>query len=177
MSIKTMTLIFLSFSPLVMLKGQGMMLADTNALKTVHGIVNESLRLISSEKEKTKNWEAIRNLFLPTATFTILNDNNDSFPQPVETITLNDFINLLHDEYYEQGYIEYEMGKTVDEFNGIANVFQSFYGKDSEGNEERGINSYQLVYFNNRWWIANLLWTLETKKVKIPKKYLRKDRL
>ena len=68
----------------MILKGQEMMLPDTNALKTVNGIVKESLRLISSEKGKTRNWEALRNLFLPTATFTVLN-NNDSIPQPVET--------------------------------------------------------------------------------------------
>jgi hypothetical protein len=174
MSVKIMILVFFCFNPLMILKGQEAMLPDTNALKTVNGIVKESLRLISSEKGKTRNWEALQNLFLPTATFTVLN-NNDSIPQPVETITLVEFINLLHDEYYERGYLEYETGKTVDEFNGIANVFQSFYGKDSEGKEERGINSYQLVYFNKRWWIANLLWTLETNRVKIPKKYLRKN--
>ena len=73
----------------------------------------------------------------------------------------------------KKGYLEHETGKTINEFNGIANVFQSFYGKDSENEEARGINSYQLVYFGKRWWIVNLLWTLETDKIKIPKKYLR----
>lgn len=149
------------------------MQSDTNAVKTIGGIVKEVLRLQSGEIGKTKNWKAFRNLFLPTATFTILNDS-DSLREPTETVSLDDFIELLHDDYYEEGYLEYETGKTVDQFNGIANVFQSFYGKDSKNEEARGINSYQLVYFNQRWWIANLLWTLATDKVKIPKKYLRK---
>jgi len=39
--------------------------------------------------------------------------------------------------------------------------------------EENGINSYQLVYFNKRWWIANLVWTVDNNGVKIPKKYLK----
>ena len=169
-----MILVFFLFYSILGLKGQEMMWPDTNAVKSIDGIVKESLRLISSEKGKARNWEALRNLFLPTATFTVLN-NSHSIPKPVETISLDDFINLMHDEYYEQGYLEYETGKTVDEYNGIANVFQSFYGKDSEGKEERGINSYQLVYFHKRWWIANLLWTLETNGVKIPKRYLRKN--
>ena len=147
--------------------------SDTNAVKSIDGIVKEVLKLVSGKKGTTRNWEALRNLFLSTATFTVLN-NNDSIPIPVETISLDDFINLLHDEYYEQGYFEYEISKTIDEYNGIANVFQSFYGKDSENTEERGINSYQLVYFNKRWWIANMLWTIETKGAKIPKKYLNK---
>jgi hypothetical protein len=155
------------------LKAQETMTSDTNAVKSIDGIVKEALRLVSGEKGKARNWEALRNLFLTTATFTVLN-NNDSIPQPVETVSLDDFINLMHDSYYEQGYLEYETGKTVNEYNGIANVFQSFYGKDSENKEERGINSYQLVYFKERWWIANLLWTGDANGVKVPKKYLNK---
>jgi len=152
---------------------QEKMSSDTNAVKSIDGIVREVLRLVSGEKGQTRNWEALRNLFLPTATFTVLN-NNDSIPHPVETVGLDDFIKLMHDEYYEQGYLEYEIGKTLNEYNGIANVFQSFYAKDSENKEERGINSYQLVYFEKRWWIVSLLWTGDTNGAKIPKKYLRK---
>jgi len=157
----------------LVLKAQEMMMPDTNAVKSIDGIVKESLRLISGQKGKLKNWDALRNLFLPTASFTVLN-NNDSIPLPVETVSLNDFIELLHDNYYEAGYLEYETGKAIEEFNGIANVFQSFYGRDSENKEARGINSYQLVFFSKRWWIANILWTLESEQMKIPKKYLRK---
>ena len=169
------TLFFLLFS-VTNLKAQITMWPDTNAVKSIDGIVKEALRLQSGERGQTRNWKALRNLFLPTATFTILNiENGDSLRKPTETVSLDDFIELLHDDYYEEGYLEYETGKTVDEFNGIANVFQSFYGKDSKNEEARGINSYQLVYFGKRWWIANLLWTLETDKVKIPKKYLHKN--
>jgi hypothetical protein len=172
MKIILICLFFLTFA--TSLIAQGIMLPDTNAVKSIDGIVKEVLRLQSGEKGKTRNWNALRNLFLPTTTFTILN-TGDTLRPPTETVNLDDFIELLHDNYYEEGYLEYETGKSIDEFNGIANVFQSFYGKDSENKKTRGINSYQLVYFGKRWWIANLLWTLETDKVKIPKKYLRKN--
>ena len=170
---KKILLVFFILISATTLTAQEKMSADTNAAKSIDGIVKEVLRLVSGEKGKTRNWEALRNLFLPTATFTVLN-NSDSIPQPVETVSLDDFIKLMHDEYYEQDYLEYEIGKTIDEYNGIANVFQSFYGKDSENREERGINSYQLVYFKKRWWVANLLWTGDTNGVKIPDKYLDK---
>jgi hypothetical protein len=166
--------LFFFFNSVISLKAQEVMLPDTNAVKSVDGIVKEVLRLQSSEKGKTRNWKALRNLFLPTSTFTILN-KGDSLRQPTETVSLDDFIELMHDDYYQEGYLEYETGKTIEEFNGIANVFQSFYGKDSKNEKARGINSYQLVYFSKRWWIANLLWTLETDKVKIPKRYLHKN--
>jgi hypothetical protein len=171
---KIILTLFFFFNSLISLKAQEIISPDTNAVKSIDGIVKEVLRLQSGERGKTRNWKALRNLFLPTATFTILN-KGDSLRQPTETVSLDDFIDLMHDDYYEEGYLEYETGKTIDEFNGIANVFQSFYGKDSKNVEARGINSYQLVYFGKRWWIANLLWTLETDKVKIPKKYLREN--
>ena len=111
-------------------------------MKSIEGIVKKVLQLVSVKKGQQRDWDALTNLFLPTATFTVLN-NMDTTNRPVETIGLTEFIVLLHDEYYEQGYLEYEIGKVINEYNGIANVFQSFYGKDSEGVEERGINSFQ----------------------------------
>lgn len=39
---------------------------------------------------------------------------------------------------------------------------------------EKGINSNQLIYLKNRWWIANMIWTFETKESKILEKYLGK---
>ncbi len=164
-------IILILFSTLV-LAAQKNIVTDTNSVKSIEGIVKKVLQLVSVKKGQQRDWDALTNLFLPTATFTVLN-NMDTTNRPVETIGLTEFIVLLHDEYYEQGYLEYEIGKVINEYNGIANVFQSFYGKDSEGAEERGINSFQLVYFENRWWVAHLLWTLESKNKKIPRKYLQ----
>ena len=108
---------------------------------------------------------AIRNLFHPSAIFTVADSTM------AETVSLDEFLNLLKDPYYEQGYLEKEIHKVVDQYNGIAQVFQTFYGKDSEGAEEKGINSYQLTYYGDRWWIVSLLWTIESKSAGIPVKY------
>lgn len=131
------------------------------------------MNLSTGEKGKVRNWEAFRNLFLPTATFTVLY-HDEAFPTPSETVTLDQFIELMHYAYYDKGYIEYELGKVVNEYNGIANVFQSVYQKDSGGVEGRAINSYQLLYFNDRWWVANLVWTTDSNGIEVPEKYLKK---
>lgn len=60
------------------------------------------------------------------------------------SMPMDDFLSLLKDPYYEQGFLEKEINKVVDEYNGIAQVFQSYYAEDSDGIEEQGINSYQL---------------------------------
>ncbi|MCX2681666.1 hypothetical protein OOZ15_17065 [Galbibacter sp. EGI 63066] len=133
--------------------------------KSINGIIDELLDQITIEKGEKMDTIAIRNLFHPSAIFTIADSTKS------ETVSLDDFLNLLKDPYYEQGYLEKEIHKVVDEYNGMAQVFQTFYGKDSEGSEERGINSYQLTYYGGRWWIVSLLWTIESKSVGIPAKY------
>ena len=136
-------------------------------VKSIDGIIDELLDQITIEKGEQMDTTAIRNLFHPSAIFTVADSTM------AKTVSLDEFLNLLKDPYYEQGYLEKEIHKVVDEYNGIAQVFQSFYGKDSEGTEERGINSYQLTYYGERWWIVSLLWTIESKNVRIPAKYSR----
>ena len=146
---------------------------DSSDVKTIDGIVNKVFELISGKEGKVRDWDAFRNLFLPTAHFTVLY-HDDIFPQPLETVNLEELILLMHDEYYAQGFYQHETGKVIDEYNGIANVFQSWYAKDSEDQEDVGISSYQLVFFNDRWWIVNTVWTSASNDIEIPKRYLDK---
>ncbi|HCW63621.1 MAG: hypothetical protein ABGW88_18175 [Leeuwenhoekiella sp.] len=134
-------------------------------LQSIDGVLNELLDQITIEQGEQMDTAAVRTLFHPAAIFTVADSTQ------AETVSLDDFLNYLKDPYYEEGYLEQEITKTVDTYNGIAQVFQTFYGKDSEGTEEKGINSYQLTYYNNRWWIVSLLWTIETEQAKIPEQY------
>ncbi|MGC1242315.1 MAG: hypothetical protein WA874_12030 [Chryseosolibacter sp.] len=142
------------------------------ATRSIDGIVKEVLRIVSGEKGKTRDWDAFRNLFLPTAHFTV-NTHDPSKQEPIQTVSLEEFIQMVDDGSRESAFVESELGKTVDEYNGIAQVFQAYYSKDGD-REEKGINSYQLVYYNNRWWIANIVWTGDSNGRSVPDKYLQK---
>ncbi len=152
---------------------QEKMKPNVNATQSIDGIVKEVLRIVSGEKGEKRDLESFRDLFLPTAQFTV-HSHSQSVSNPVETVDLDEFIDLLKDPYYEQGYSETEISKVVDEYNGIAQVFQTYQARDSEGVEEKGITSYQLVHFNARWWIVNVLWTGNSNGVEIPDHYLGK---
>jgi hypothetical protein len=165
-------LLFLSFS--LTLSAQQNQLEQAEAVKTIDGLLTRMLDLLSVEKGNKIDTALLRELFMPNATLSTLS-HDDNYAFPFETVSLDDFVESLKDSYYEAGFKEEEISKVVNEFNGIANVFQSFTAKDSENIAGRGINSYQLVYLKNRWWIANMVWTFETENVKIPKKYLKSD--
>lgn len=171
---KIMKSILISLLLLVpaLLFAQEKMTVDTNAVRSIDGIVSEMLHIISGEEGKKRDLEALRNLFLPTAQLTILNQTSE-IPVPSETVSIEDFIELMKDPYYDEDFVEYEIGKTINEYNGIANVFQAYYVKDGDGMEEQGITSYQLLYFNDRWWIAHVMWTGDSNGVPVPGKYLK----
>lgn len=151
---------------------QPLVAPDTTAIYSADGIVKEATRLVCSAEGKSRNLEAFRRLFLPTAQFTVLY-HNDVMPVPSETVSLDEFMELLKDPYYDDGYFEYQTGKVINEYNGIANVFQSFRASDRDGLDAQGVNSYQLVYLEDRWWISNLLWTGNDNGVPIPERYLK----
>jgi len=147
---------------------------DTMALKTPEGITAKMLEFISFEKDEVKDWDEYRNLFLPDAQGLAL------YPKPGEPLyrqanrmNNEEFIRYAGPGYPKTGFEEIVIGVDVKEFNGIATVFQSFQCKTLDGSyEARGVNTYQLVFLNNRWWIASSLFTNETEDVKLPNELL-----
>ena len=86
----------------------------------------------------------------------------------VRNLNIEEFVRYSGPNYARRGFEEYAIGVDVQEFNGIASVFQSFYCRTLDGSyEARGVNSYQLVYLNKRWWIASTMFTNETDDVKL----------
>ena len=145
---------------------------DTTSVKSIEGITNKMIDLISGDIGEPRNWDEYRNLFLPTAQKISINRNAPPNRQ-VRVMNLEEFVRNVGPAYKRDGFEEYAIGLSVHEFNGIANAFQSFYCKNLTGTyEKRGINSYQLVFADNRWWIASTTFTNETDENVVPNKYL-----
>ena len=149
---------------------------STNNTNTIEGITDRMLELISGDIGEERNWDAFRNLFLPSAQMLSTGVSSDGRAE-VNSMSIEEFVTNIGPYYSRDGFEEYSIGLTVNEFNGIANVFQSFYCKNLKGTyEKRGINSYQLVFKDGRWWVANVLFTNETPSNPLPDKYLSNNR-
>lgn len=145
---------------------------DTLALKSIEGITDKMIELISGEIGEERNWDEYRNLFLPTAQKLSIRRTKDGKSR-VSAMNLEEFVRNVGPLYARDGFEEYSIGLTVNEFNGIATAFQSYYCKNLIGTyEKRGVNTYQLVYLDDRWWIANTLFAAESDEQKIPDEYL-----
>ena len=145
---------------------------DTTAVKTIKGITDKMLELISVPIDGEPDWEAYRGLFLPTAQKLSLRPDGKPGRQ-VRVWNLEEFIRNVGPLFGRDGFKEISIGLTVNEYNGVAVAFQSYYSKNLKGTyEKRGVNTYMLVYADERWWIANSLFVSEDPKNKIPETYL-----
>ena len=163
---KKMFILFVSISICITSKAQ----IDTMALKTPEGICAKMLEFISFEKDEIKDWDEYRNLFLPSAQkMSFRFQPGEPLSRQVRSLNIEEFVRYSGPNYSKNGFEEYVIGVDVKEFNGIATVFQSFFCRTLDGSyEARGVNSYQLVFLNNRWWIASTMFTNETDQIKLP---------
>ena len=149
--------------------------SDQAYLESIEGITNKMLDFISMDIGEQKDWDEYRNLFLPTSQkFSISNSKDGT--QRIRTMNLEEFVRNVGPLYSRDGFEEYAIGLEVNEFNGIANAFQSFYCRNLIGTyEKRGVNSFQLVYLNDRWWIVSTIFVNESKEVPLPDELLFRE--
>lgn len=139
---------------------------DTNSVKTIEGTAGEVYKIITGERGENRNWEAFRQLFTPVAQISFL--AHDSTGKGfLRTFTLEEFVRSGMKYYEKDGFVEYPLQTVINEYNGIATVFQSYHAEELDI-EEEGVNSLQLVFDGSRWWITNVLWTSNSNGVELP---------
>ena len=148
---------------------------ELSYLQSIEGITNKMLDFISMDIGEQKDWDEYRNLFLPTSQKFSISSSKDG-KQRIRTMNLEEFVRNVGPLYSRDGFEEYAIGLEVNEFNGIANAFQSFYCRNLIGTyEKRGVNSFQLVYLNDRWWIVSTIFVNESKEVPLPDELLFRE--
>ncbi len=145
-------------------------------VKSIEGITNLLLDILSGPQGEKRDWELYKSLFTEGATMHIVNLNAPIGKQ-MRTIPVDEFVETYSAAYSRDGFLEESTGLVVNEFKGVANAFQSFYCKNLIGTyENRGINTYQLVFADDRWWITNIAFANETEDSKVPEKYLEVEK-
>src|SRR5438067_1956401 len=89
-----------------------------------------------------------------------------------QMLDVDGFIARVEPYFAENGFFEKEISRRTEQFGHIAHVWSTYESRHHADDPEpfaRGINSIQLFYDNNRWWIVNIYWQQESA---IPDKYL-----
>ena len=123
-----------------------------------------------------RDWNRFRSLFVPEGrlTSTVKRDASDS----IRFLTVEDYVNGAGKYFLTNGFFESAIVNKVQRFGNIAQVFSSYESRHAAADAKpftRGINSMQLFFDGQRWWVLSILWDEESASNPLPKEMARKS--
>lgn len=149
--------------------------ADPADVGSLDAILAALYDVISGPAGQARDWDRMRSLFTPNAK--LIPVNRQGAPTEVDPrfLSVEDYIELAGPFLEQRGFFEREIGRVIERFEHIAHVFSAYDSRWTADDLEpfaRGINSIQLVWDNERWWITNIMWWGVGPDFEIPGKYL-----
>lgn len=141
-------------------------------VESVDAILTAVYEVISGAAGEERDWERFLSLFYPDARLI-----------PARSLPGRGELTIWSpDEYVEQvgprltdtGFFEVEVGRTEERFGIVAHAFSTYESRRTPGEApfSRGINSFQLLEHDGRFWILQILWDSEGPERPIPVRYL-----
>ena len=144
-------------------------------VKTIDGLVKALYEVISGPKGQQRNWARFKSLMRKNALMQAVATRPNG-QQIMVSMTPDGYITRSGPFLVSNGFFETEIGRRVERFGNMAHVFSTYESRNTKNGKVfmRGINSIQLAYEKDRWWLVSILWNSETPKMPIPEKYLKK---
>ncbi len=141
-------------------------------VSTIDGMIKAWYDVISGPAGKPREWARDRTLYIKDLRFVDVGWNKDGTPNP-RIVDHQAYVDSS-DGMAQRGFFEKEIHRVSQRFGPIAHVWSTYESRQTENGPiiARGINSIELFWDGKRWWIANGIWTDETKENPIPKEYL-----
>lgn len=142
---------------------------------TPESIVTAAYAALARPPGERFDWDRFRTLFLPEAR---LIPNTEQRSGSFSVLGPEDFIAWIEGVTVvggpeDKGFTEASVHNLVEQYGDVAHVF-STYKKHFWGESEelgRGINSFQLVRKDDRWWIVGIVWDEDYAAGPIPERY------
>ena len=140
-------------------------------VQSVDAIIRASYEVVSGEKGAKRQWERDRFLHHPNAVYSFTDRQNEKSKQLV--MSVKDFHQETDNMIMATAFYETEVNRDVRIFGNIAHVWSTYETRlEKDGPVmRRGINSIQLFYENDRWYIISWIFDKELENNKIPKSF------
>jgi hypothetical protein len=142
-------------------------------VSSMDAIIKAVYDVISGSADQQRDWNRMRSLFVPGARLIAVHASKDS-PNVARVLSVEDYIRRAEPLMAKKGFFERESHRTVERFGDIAQVFSTYesrYVATDAKPFERGINSFQLMFDGQRWWVVTIYWQGERPDRPIPKQY------
>jgi hypothetical protein len=141
--------------------------ANPSDVKSLDSILT-ALYAVISGPAGDRDWNRLRSLFAKDARLTsVAKEDSD---HPARLLNVDDYINRAGPYFKTHAFFEQAIVNKVDRFGNMAQVFSSYESRNAPNEKPfaRGINSIQLFYDQNRWYVLSILWDEETPTNPLP---------
>jgi hypothetical protein len=138
-------------------------------VKSVDSILAALYNVISGPAGE-RDWNRFRSLFLPVARLTASTKDAQGNIRP-RLRSVEDYVKGAGAYFITHPFYETPVVNRVERFGNIVQVFSSYESRTAPDAAPfvRGINSIQLLFDGQRWWIVSILWDEERPDNPLPK--------
>lgn len=167
--VSILSLMLLAPTPL---PSQETRVADPGDVSTIDDIIRAYYEVVSGPAGEVPDRDRDQTLHLPDAVVGVPMQDEEGLTT-VRTMTLDDY----HDRFggpRPEGFFEREIHRSVQRFGAVAHVMSTYASSTTPGGEafDRGINSIQLTWDGERWWIVSWIFDSERPENPIPPEFL-----
>lgn len=150
--------------------------ADPADVASPEAIVDAMYETINRRPGENFDWDRLRTLYMSNA---IMIPSLEQTGGEFRVLSVEDFIDWVDENAVvgganDSGFVEEQIAYRVERYGDIAQVFSTYQKRFATGTEilGRGINSIQLVYNDERWWVVSVIWDEEVGAGPLPDRYL-----
>lgn len=142
-------------------------------VKTVDAIVAALYGVISGAPGQARDWDRFRNLFKAEARL-IPTRKSETGELTIRAMTPDEYAQLFSSRI-NSGFYERELHRVTESFGTLVQLFSTYETREKSDGPvtNRGINSIQLFFDGQRYYIVNIFWCAESLGYALPEKYLR----
>lgn len=151
--------------------------ADPADVESIDAIMTAVYDVISGAQGEARDWDRFRSLFIPEARL-IPSGRTQQGEHGYQVLTPQQYVDGPGNWLVENGFFETEEHRVVERWADIAHVFSTYNSYRTAADMEagnhfmRGINSFQLMFDGDRWWVVTIMWEGEAPDRPIPEQYL-----
>jgi hypothetical protein len=117
-----------------------------------------------------RDWNRLRSFYLPGARM-IPTGWRPNGEDALRIMDIEQYIESVRPHFLQHGFFETEIARRTQRFGHIAHAFSTYESRHSPDDAQpfvRGINSIQLLWKHERWWVVNVFWQNESKEQPLP---------
>jgi hypothetical protein len=151
--------------------------ADPADVESIDAIMAAVYDVISGEAGEARDWDRFRSLFIPEARLIPSGRRQDGTHGYI-VWSPEDYISTAGGQLEAGGFFEDEAHRVTERWADIAHVFSTYNSYRTAADMEvgntfqRGINSFQLMWDGERWWVVTIFWEGEAPNRPISAEYL-----